>query len=154
MPNDYNLELVGAHLLDKLAEENPQIAEDLKKLVEDNPDFLDMVGGADVIGTLFIMSDEDFDVLQDSLNQAITEIFNTHEFDEIITTAMIEGGLTIDSIDDDMDTLIYVIDSIDELSDIKKAFARRVLIQMGDAIKTRLGAVEIVSIPYTKTDWK
>lgn len=152
MPNDYNLELVGAHLLDKLAEENPQITEDLKKLVEDKPDFLDMVGGADVIGTLFTMSDEDFDVLQDSLNQAITETFNTHEFDEIITTAMIEGGLTIDSIDDDMDTLIYVIDSIDELSDIKKAFARRVLIQMGDAIKTRLGAVEIVSIPYTKTE--
>ena len=99
MPNDYNLELVGAHLLDKLAEDNPQIAEDLKKLIEENPDFLDMIGGADVIGTLFAMEDDKFELLQDSLNQALIEAFKTQDFEEIITTTMLQSGVTLESID-------------------------------------------------------
>lgn len=152
MPNDYNLELVGAHLLDKLAEENPQIAEDLKKLVEENPDFLDMVGGADVIGTLFAMEDEQFDLLQDSLNQAFVEVFKTKDFEELITATMLQGGITIESIDSDMETFMYIIDSIEELSEIKKSFLHRILVQMTDYIKSRLGAVEIVTIPYEKTE--
>lgn len=152
MPNDYNLELVGAHLLDKLAEENPQIAEDLKKLIEENPDFLDMVGGADVIGTLFAMEDEQFDLLQDSLNQAFAEAFKTKEFEELVTATMLQGGMTIESIDSDMETFMYIIDSIEELSEIKKSFLHRILVQMTDYIKSRLGAVEIVTIPYEKTE--
>ena len=152
MPNDYNLELVGAHLLDKLAQENPQIAEDLKKLVEENPDFLDMIGGADVIGTLFTMEDEQFDLLQDSLNQAFTESFNSKEFHEFMTTIMLEGGLTIDSVEEDIEKLYYIVDSIDELSEIKKSFLHRIFIQMGDIIKSQLTSTEIISIPYTKTE--
>ena len=152
MPNDYNLELVGAHLLDKLAQENPQIAEDLKKLVEENPDFLDMIGGADVIGTLFTMEDEQFDLLQDSLNQAFTETFNSKEFHEFMTTIMLEGGLTIDSVEEDIEKLYYIVDSIDELSEIKKSFLHRIFIQMGDIIKSQLTSTEIISIPYTKTE--
>ena len=151
MPNDYNLELVGAHLLNKLAEDNPQIAEDLKKLIEENPDFLDMIGGADVIGTLFAMEDEQFELLQDSLNQALIEAFKTQDFEEIITTTMLQSGVTLESIDNDMTTFAYIIDSIEELSEIKKSFLHRVLIQMMDYIKTRLGAVEIVPIPFEKT---
>ena len=152
MPNDYNLELVGAHLLDKLAEENPQIAEDLKKLIEENPDFLDMVGGADVIGTLFAMEDEQFDLLQDSLNQAFAEAFKTKDFEELVTATMLQGGMTIESIDSDMQTFMYIIDSIEELSEIKKSFLHHILVQMTDYIKSRLGAVEIVTIPYEKTE--
>lgn len=152
MPNDYDLELVGAHLLDKLAEENPQIAEDLKKLIKKNPDFLDMIGGADVIGTLFTMGDEQFDLLQDSLNQALTEAFKTKDFEELVTATMLQGGMTIESIDKDMETFMYIIDSIEELSEIKKSFLHRILVQMTDYIKSRLGAVEIVTIPYEKTE--
>ena len=152
MPNDYNLELVGAHLLDKIAEENPQIADELKKLVEENPDFLDTIGGADVIGTLFIMEDEQFELLQDSLGQAFTATLQTKDFDEFITTAMIQSGLTLESIDEETDKFTYIIDSIDELSELKKSFLRRILIQMGDHIKSRLGANEIVSIPFEKTE--
>ena len=149
MPNDYNLELIGAHLLDKLAEENPQIADDLKKLVEENPDFLDIVGGADVIGTLFAMEDEQFEELQDSLAQAFTSAMHTKDFDEVLFTAMVQGGLTIDSIDKDTETFYYIIDSIEELSEVKKFFVRRILIQIADYIKTKLGAAEIVTIPCT-----
>ena len=152
MPNDYNLELVGAHLLEKLAEDNPQIAEDLKKLIEENPDFLDMIGGADVIGTLFAMEDEQFELLQDSLNQALVETIKSPEFEEIVTSSMLQGGVTIDSIDNDMATFAYIIDSIEELSDIKKSFLQRILIQMVDYVKSRLGAVEIIPIPYEKTE--
>lgn len=152
MPNDYNLELVGAHLLDKLAEENPQIADELKQLVESNPDFLDMIGGADVIGTLFMMEDEQFDLLQDSLAQAFTGALQTQDFDELITTTMIQNGLTIDSVDEEIDKFIYIVNSIEELSDIKKAFLHRILIQMGDHIKSRLGVNEIVTIPFEKSD--
>lgn len=149
MPNDYNLELVGAHLLEKLTEENPQIAEDLKKLIEENPDFLDVVGGADVVGTLFMMEDEQFEQLQDSLAQAFTEAMRTKEFDELMITTMLQEGSTIDTIDQEIDTLYYIIDSIEELSDIKKLFIRRMLYQMADHLKSRLGANEIVTIPYT-----
>ena len=152
MPNDYNLELVGAHLLNKLAEDNPQIAEDLKKLIEENPDFLDMIGGADVIGTLFAMEDDKFELLQDSLNQALIEAFKTQDFEEIITTTMLQSGVTLESIDNDMATFAYIIDSIEELSEIKKSFLHRVLIQMMDYIKTRLGAVEIIPIPFEKAE--
>lgn len=147
MPNDYNLELVGARLLDKLAEENPQIAEDLAKLIEENPDFLDTIGGADVIGTLFTMDDEQFELLQDSLSQAFTEALKTQDFEEFMTTTMIQSSTTPDEIDQDIDTLYYIVDSIDELSDIKKTFVRRTLYQMADYLKSRLGAVEIITIP-------
>ena len=149
MPNDYNLELVGAHLLEKLTEENPQIAEDLKKLVEENPDFLDMVGGADVIGTLLIMEDEQFEQLQDSLAQALTEAMKTKDFDELVATIMLQEGITIESIDQEINTLYYVIDSIEELSDTKKFFIRRMLYQIADHLKSKLSATEIVPIPYT-----
>lgn len=152
MPNDYNLELVGAHLLEKIAEENPQITEELKKLIEENPDFLDMIGGADVIGTLFAMEDEQFDLLQDSLSQAFMEALRTQEFEELIATTMLQSGSTVDSIDSDIATFTYIIDSIEELSEIKKSFLHRTLLQVGDYIKSRLGAVEIVTIPYEKTE--
>ena len=112
MPNDYNLELVSAHLLEKLTEENPQIAEDLKKLIEENPDFLDMIGGADVIGTLLTMEDEQFDLLQDSLAQAFAEAMQTKEFDELMITAMLQEDTTVESIDQEIDTLYYIIYSI------------------------------------------
>ena len=147
MPNDVNLELVGAHLLDELAEQNPQIANDLKKLIEEYPDFLEQLGGADIIGTLFTMNDEDFEQLQDALYQAMVETFQSKEFTQEIITMFLEQGITVDTIDPNIDEIITIIDSIDELSSVKKEFMHRIMISLGDYIKSSLNIVEIVPIP-------
>lgn len=147
MPNDANLELIGAHLLDELAEKNPQIAEDLKKLIEEYPDFLEQLGGADVIGTLFTMSDENFEQLQDSLYQAITETFQSREFTQEIMSVFLQQGITTENIDENLDEIFLIVDSIEELSQIKKDFIYRALRSLGDYIKSSLGTVEIVPIP-------
>ena len=147
MPNDYNLELVGAHLLEELAEKNPQIADDLKKLLEDYPDFLEQIGGADVIGTLFMMSDEDFSLLQDSLYQGISNQFRAPEFMREMTTLFLQQGITADIFDTHVDEIIYIVNSIEELSDLKKDFIARTLRSMADYIKGAIVGTEIIPIP-------
>ena len=152
MPNDYNLELVGAHLLEELAEKNPQIADDLKKLLEEYPDFLEQIGGADVIGTLFTMSDEDFNLLQDSLYQAISEQFKSPEFMREMTGMFIQQGITSATLDNNIDEIVYIVNSIEELSDIKKNFIERTLRSMADYIQGAIVGTEIIPIPCELTE--
>ena len=147
MPNDYNLELVGAHLLEELAEKNPQIANDLKKLLEDYPDFLEQIGGADVIGTLFMMSDEDFSLLQDSLYQGISDQFQAPEFIREMTTLFLQQGITTDILDTNVNEIIYIVNAIEELSDLKKDFIARTLRSMADYVKGAIVGIEIIPIP-------
>lgn len=147
MPNDYGLELIGAHLLEELAEKNPQIADELKKLLEEYPDFLEQLGGADVIGTLFTMEDETFIQLQDSLYQAMTDVFKSKEFTEDLMTMFIEQGFTSESIDEELDKFKEIILTIEELSEPKKIFLLQVLDAFGDYIKSSISGIEIVPIP-------
>ena len=130
----------------ELEENENNLIDDLTQFYNDNKELVNLMGGLEIFETLFEISDEDFELLAPSFFQIMEELLKENKTRSEIAALLSTGKWTIEEIEREMTLAYGLIDGIDELSEIKKDFLRKVLIGMNNTIK-EINGLKIVDIP-------
>ena len=117
----------------------------LLEFYKDNEHLVEMLGGLDIFNTLFEMSDEDFEQVAPSIYQIFNETLNEQKTRSEFSTLIASGQWQIDEVINEINVVYMTIDTIEELSPIKKNFLKQIVACLGNAIKQvyNLHAIDI-----------
>lgn len=117
----------------------------LTEFYEDNEHLVEMLGGLDIFNTLFEMNDEDFEQVAPSIYQIFNETLNEQRTRSEFSTLIASGQWQIDEVINEINVVYMTIDTIEELSPIKKNFLKQIVACLGNAIKQvyNLHAIDI-----------
>lgn len=117
----------------------------LAEFYKDNEHLVEMLGGLDIFNTLFEMSDEDFEQVAPSIYQIFNETLNEQRTRSEFSTLIASGQWQIDEVINEINVVYMTIDTIEELSPIKKNFLKQIVACLGNAIKQvyNLHAIDI-----------
>jgi len=122
--------------------------EEFQKFYEENQDAVDMLGGLDMFESLMELEDDQFKELYPMMLQVFNETLNDKANEaEIIAMALTaEGG--IDSIREEYEEIVKLIDEMDFISEIKKDFLKEVMMLSFNRMSSILNKeAPIVQIP-------
>ena len=125
----------------------------LKKLYKDNEQVQGLLDGLNIFDTLLEMNDEDFERVAPSIYQIYEETLNERKTQAEFTTLIASGEWQIEDVEKEIDVIYTVIDDLEEISQVKKDFLKRIIISLSNAIK-RAFKLKAISIPCEIEDEK
>ena len=97
-----------------------------EELYENNQEAFDLLGGIDMLQTLFDVSDEDFEELHPHFLAIFTSLMNEPAIESELRLTILNQGYTLDNIADEFEKAVEAIDSIEEFGDSKKDFLKEI----------------------------
>ena len=109
--------------------------EELAQFYAEYQDAIDMMGGLDMFESLLSLSDEQFEELAPSMIQVFLETLDDKTTEQELRMMIYSQNYTLEKVEEDFDTMMEAIDTIDFLSENKKDFLKKIV--MGVANKTQ-----------------
>ena len=125
----------------------------LKELYKDNEQVQGLLDGLNIFDTLLEMNDEDFERVAPSIYQIYEETLNERKTQAEFTTLIASGKWQIEDVEKEIDVIYTIIDDLEEISQVKKDFLKRIIISLSNAIK-RAFNLKAISIPCEIEDEK
>lgn len=101
--------------------------EDLEKLYNKNPDAFEMIGGLEIIETIFSFDDDQFHIIEPTLLQQYTEIIFSKESEQELYNTILAQNYSTEKLIEEYKNTISLINQIDFLSERKKDFLKRIV---------------------------
>lgn len=118
---------------------------ELEELYQSNPQLANLLDGLDIFNTLFEMDDREFALIAPSIYQVFNETVMEQKTQSEISAMLASEQWQIDDIDREINIAYVTIDNLEEVSEIKRDFLKRLVATLANAVKQayRLMAIEI-----------
>lgn len=137
----------------KKIEEVELSEEELQQFYENHKDAIDMIGGLDLFESLLSLTEEQFTELSPMMLQLFNETLEEQESEQELKAIAYSQNYTAEKIEDDFNTIIESVNTIDFLSEQKKDFLRQIVMAVANKLYKLVGkAAIIVKIPCELED--
>lgn len=126
---------------------------DLKELYKDNEEVRGLLDGLNIFDTLLEMNDEEFERVAPSIYQVYEETLNERKTQAELTTLITSGKWQIEDVEKEIDAVYTAIDNLEEISQIKKDFLKKIVISLSNAIRQAF-KIKAIDIPCEIEDEK
>lgn len=117
-----------------------------EQILEENEDLAEIIGGMEIFDQIFSIPDDQFLTLENDLFQIFEETFNEKSTKAEIALLISDGRITKEQLELETLELYAAIDGIEDLSQRKKNFFKRVLTLLTNTV-SNLSGLNIVQIP-------
>ena len=125
-----------AKLENELETENENLSqEEINKFYAENKELVDMVGGMEIFETILQMEDEQFVALAPSFFQVFNDTLHEQRTKAEILTLLSTGEFSLETLEQEAAQFYLVIDEIDDLSQTKKDFLKRIIGLITNVVK-------------------
>ena len=98
----------------------------IEQLYEKNQESFDLLGGIDMLETLFDVSDEDFEELHPHFLAVFTSLMSEPAVESELRLTILTQNYTLNNIEDEFEKAIEAIEDIKEFGDSKKDFLKEI----------------------------
>lgn len=143
-----NEENKGLTIVEEDEFENEINEEEIEQFYQDNKDAFDIIGGLDIFESLMNLSDEQFEILKPNFLAVFTNTLNEQETEKEFYLLLASENYTEESIKQEIESSIKIIEEIDFLSEPKKDFLKEISLMAANKLQELLGtAIKVISIP-------
>lgn len=121
---------------------------DFIQTFEDNADLLNSFGGAELLGTIIDLPDEEFEAIKSEILEVFMASLNDSSIEKELRMIIVTEKLDSDSIKEEFDEALKIIEDIQDLSLSKKYFIKTVFTMTAGKLQDMVDGVnKSISIP-------
>jgi dUTP pyrophosphatase len=121
-----NEEKTGLEIIEENTFEPEESNKDFIQFYEDNKELIDSLGGIEIIGSIMEINDEDFETIKSEMLNIFIDSLSDPAIEKDLKTIIITENLTSETIKNEFDEALQIIESIDSISESKKYFIKTI----------------------------